>query len=130
MHLPGYRRRLWHQGAQAKGVVTESKMVPWLSLGWGSGSSSSTLLGSKSLYRLKLLVRFPDGSEREVKLLRKAYNPIPVGRTYPVRYDPNNLSNVVIDTPAFKETLEKVAHSDDEENLEQAKRELRGEKAP
>jgi hypothetical protein len=108
MFFPGYGWWRRHQGAEAKGVVTGF---------WGR----------RALGGVQLLVRYPDGSEREVRAWRHSVFGPSIGRTYPVRYDSKHPSRVVIDTAAIKaaadESLEEMEHDE----FMQAKHELRGE---
>ena len=108
MRLPGSRGRLQRQGEKAVGVLLDA-----------------------GLLHGNLLVRFPDGKEIEVKI----GNPFGdntdsrwrVGQKLPVRYDPDDLTNVVVDKAAIKAAQNQATHRMEEQVRERAVRELRGE---
>ena len=109
MRLPGSRGRLQREGEEAAGVLIET----------------GALHG-------KLLVRYPDGSEIEVRIGNPfGDNTDPrwrVGQKLPVRYDPDDLTNVVVDKNELKAALKQTSHRIEEQARERAIRDLRGEK--
>ena len=97
MRLPGHRKKLLREGARANGVVTESEDV-------------NLTYGGFSAHQLVLEVHFPDGSQTELRekvqvadigVLRGQ-----VGDVLPVRYDPEDPSDAVIDVPALQAEAE------------------------
>ena len=108
MRLPGSRGRLQRQGEKAVGVLIETGILHG-----------------------NLLVRFPDGTENEVRI----GNPFGdntdsrwrVGMKLPVRYDPNDLTSVVVDKAALKGALKQTTQRVQEQARARAVRELRGE---
>ena len=110
MRLPGSRGRVQREGETAAGVLVEA-----------------------GLLRGKLLVRFPDGAEQEVSI----GNPFGdntdgrwrIGQKLPVRFDPDDRTNVVVDKAALKAALEQASTRVNEQARENALRDLRGEKA-
>jgi hypothetical protein len=109
MRLPGSRGRLQRQGETAVGVLIEAGILHG-----------------------KLLVRYPDGSENEVRIGNPfGDNTDPrwrVGQKLPVRYDPNDLTSVVVDKAALKAALKQTTHRIEEQARAEAISELRGEK--
>jgi hypothetical protein len=109
MRLPGSRGRLQRQGEKAAGVLIDT----------------GTLHGT-------LLVRYPDGSENEVRI----GNPFGdntdgrwrVGQKLPVRYDPNDPTSVVVDKAALKGALKQTTQRIEEQARAEAISALRGEK--
>jgi hypothetical protein len=84
---------LLREGERANGVVTESEAV-------------NLTYGGFSAHELVIEVHFPDGSQTE---LREKVNVADigvlrgqVGDVLPVRYDPDDQSDVVIDVPALQ----------------------------
>ena len=98
MKWPGEKKRqkLWSEGAQTEGVVTN--------LWW-----HSKLEGT---YGIQLRVKFPDGSTADIKerfLDASNQGYVAEGAVVPVRYDPSDHSQVRLDVPALEAPL-KQAH--------------------
>ena len=115
MRLPGAKKKLMREGAQAKGVVTKVK------------ETMRPASGGKTDYAIDLLVRYPDGSERELEVHGAAYSPPSVGDMVPLRYDPNDPSDAVIDTDLIESERGVAQEVLEERRLAEAKRKLRGE---
>ena len=106
MHLPGHRRKLLRDGAQADAVVTECESKNLTEGGW-------------SAFELVLEVHFPDGSQSE---LREKVDVADigglrgrVGDVLPVRYDPQDRTSAVIDVPAIRAEVEEAERRLDQE---------------
>jgi hypothetical protein len=119
--LFGHRKKLLREGAHADAVVTERKGARHTTGGW-------------SAYDLVLEVHFPDGSVSELRdridvedigMLRGQ-----VGDVLPVRYDPNDLSAVVLDAPAIRAQLDEAQQRLDQEAVARGRRTLEGEVDP
>jgi hypothetical protein len=117
MRMPGHRKKLLREGAQGQGVVTERE-------------GANLTAGGFSAYKLVLEVRFPDGSQTEVRerINQTDIGPVRVmvGDLLPVRYDPRDQSSVVIDTPAIRAQAEEKQQRVDQESIARARRELGG----
>ena len=118
LRLPGHRKKLLHEGAQASGVVTESTDV-------------NLTYGGFSAHELVVEVHFPDGSQTE---LREKVNVADIGAlrgqvgdVLPVRYDPDDRSAVAIDVPALRAEADEKARRLNEEAVARGRRALGGE---
>ena len=121
MHLPGHRKKLMREGAQAQAVVTGREGVNLTEGGW-------------SAYKLVLEVHFPDGAQAEVQekvhvadigALRGR-----VGDVLPVRYDPEDRSEVMIDVPAIQAEGDAKRRRLDDEAVAAGRRRLEGQIEP
>jgi hypothetical protein len=97
------------------------------------GETAAGVLIEAGTLRGKLLVRFPDGAEQEVGI----GNPFGdsedvrwrVGQKLPVRFDPDDRTNVVVDKAALKAAFEQTSTRLKEQARADALRDLRGETA-
>jgi hypothetical protein len=118
LHLPGHRKKLLREGARADAVVTGREAV-------------NLTYGGFSAYELVLEVHFPDGSRAE---LREQVDAADLGRLHgqvgdvlPVRYDPENPSEMVVDVPAIQAQNEEEGRRLDQEAVARGRRSLEGD---
>jgi hypothetical protein len=117
MRLPGHRKKLLRDGAQAQAIVKEQE---------GANFSRNGFSADK----LVLEVHFEDGSQAVVsdKVDKEdaGYVLIKVGDILPVRYDPENRSDAVVDVAAVRAQAEESRRQRDQDTLARARRELDG----
>jgi hypothetical protein len=115
VRLPGHRKKLLRNGAQARAIVTESK-------------AANIVDGGASAFKLALEVQFPDGSKapmrEKVSLTDIGPVMVNVGDILPVRYDPEDRSTVVVDAPAIRAQSDQKRSQIDQAAVERARREL------
>ena len=106
--------KLLRDGAEAQGVVIESIVAT-------SGEG-----GTVDKYKVKVRVRFDDGSSAEIssKLLRHEVGYHYEGAILPIRYDPQDLSKIEIDVPKLEAQLEARTAEVKAEAIERGEREL------
>ena len=117
MRPPGHRKKLLREGAEGQAVVLESKGV-------------NIVAGGASEFKLLLEVRFSDGSTAEhrekVKLTEIGPVMVKAGDILPVRYDPEDHSEVMVDAPAMRAKADEKQRTGQLEAVERARRELEG----
>jgi hypothetical protein len=116
MRLPGHRKKLLREGAQAQAVVTECEGANLTHNGFSN-------------WALVLEIHFEDGSTAEMhdKVSKSDVAPLlKVGDILPVRYDPDDHSDAVVDTPAVKAGADETRTAAQEAAVEQARRQLDG----
>ena len=115
MRLPGHRKKLMREGAEGQAVVLESEGV-------------NIVAGGASEFKLLLEVRFSDGSTAEhrekVKLTEIGPVMVKAGDIVPVRYDPDDHSDVVVDAPAMRAKADERQQQGQAEAVAQARRKL------
>lgn len=117
MGLFGRRKKLLRDGAQAQAIVREQE---------GAGFTRNGYTADK----LVLEVHFEDGSQAEVrdKVDKEdvGYRLIKVGDILPVRYDPEDRSEAVVDVPAIRAQQEESRGQMGQGAVARARRELDG----
>jgi hypothetical protein len=117
MGLFGRRKKLLRNGAQAQAIVKEREGANFTRNGYTAD-------------KLVLEVHFEDGSQAEVrdKVDKEdvGYKLINVGDILPVRYDPKNRSEAVVDVAAIRAQAEESRQRMDQDTLARARRELNG----
>jgi Protein of unknown function (DUF3592) len=116
MRLPGHRKKLLREGAQAQAVVTQCEGADLTHNGF-------------SHWALVLEIHFEDGSTAEIrdKVSKTDVAPLlKTGDIVPVRYDPDDHSDAVVDTAATKAEADERQSSAQAAAVEQARRQLDG----
>ena len=106
--------KLLRDGGEAQGVVIESIVAT-------SGEG-----GTVDKYKVKVRVRFDDGSSAEIssKLFRHEVGYHYEGAILPIRYDPQDLSKIEIDVPKLEAQFEARTAEVKAEAIERGEREL------
>jgi hypothetical protein len=116
VRLPGHRKKLLREGTQAQAVVTVCE-------------GADHTRGGFSNWKLVLEIHFEDGSTAEMqdKVSKADVAPLlKVGDILPVRYDPDDRSDAVVDTQAVKAETDVKQNAAQAAALEQARRQLGG----
>ncbi len=114
MRLPGHRKKLLREGAQAQAVVTQCEGADLTHNGFSN-------------HKLVLEIHFEDGSTAEIhdKVSKTDVAPLlKVGDILPVRYDPDDPSDALVDTPAIKAETDEKQSASQAAAVEQARRQL------
>jgi hypothetical protein len=92
----GRKRRLLRDGAQARALVTEAKIIGQSDIGAGSPTGYA---------KVKLKVQFDDGTTSEIARwvnFARVGRRVSEGVILPVRYDPEDRTKIVIDSRSIK----------------------------
>jgi hypothetical protein len=115
LHLPGHRKKLLRDGERAHAVVLQREGANLTQHGF-------------SAYKLVLEVRFPDGSQGE---LREKVDVGDIGRlrgqvgdVLPVRFDPQDRSAMTVDVLALRAEAEEADRRRDEAAIARGRRRL------